>query len=239
MLISVDAFEISNRVMLALATQQANSPTSAAIDWPTVLPVVISIVTVLVPPFFDYLAERRALRDWASILKAIDVYSRWAEIGDLKTVLRLKRFIDILIEQQAKAPSDVWRYAIPVICILIEAALALWVLIRGNLLSAVPVIIAITLMVMMLRRSIAFNNMRKQSLYGIDDMYDELMGKAANTASQIVGYDLVYKTLEKENEMDARMAEIFSSGDPLTRRLYLSALEKERRTHSQDTDEQE
>lgn len=239
MLISVDAFQESNRVILAFAAQQANTPSSVAIDWSTVLPVVASIVTVLVPPLFDYLAERRALRDWTSILKAVDVYSRWAEIGNLKTVLRLKRFIDNSIEQRAKAPSEVWRYAVPVLCILGEATLALWVLIRGNPQLAIPAIIAIALMVTMLRASIVRNNRRKENLYGIDDMYDELVGKAASTASQMVGYDLVYKTLAKENEMDARMAEIFSSGDPLTRRLYLSALEKERRAHSQDTGELE
>ena len=224
--------------LLTVATQRPSTPSSGANDWTSLLSVVVPIITALAPYLFNYLSERRAQRDWNAILRAIDVYMRWAEIGDVKSLLLLQRFINISIEKQASPKRGTGTYVFGALGLIINAYLIVRSITNGKPPLAIPAFVSSILMVLMLvstRRNLAGH---EEAMNDSIAEFNDLLINEARSLRQTVSDDSAFETLEKEREMNARLANLLSPEDPFARRLYRSALDKAGSALRRDADMQ-
>lgn len=212
--------------LLAIAAQQLSTPSSSATDWTSLLSVVVPILTALAPYLFGYLSEKRAQRDWNGIAKAIDVYSRWVEIGDIKAVLLLKRFIDTSIVGLTKPVRNTGIFLFSVAALMGDVLIAVESVLQGNPYQAIPALISLVLISVMLYR--LYRNLEKyeESLNSIAVEYNECVDSMSDCFGRGAVSDAALEALGKESQAALRLADFLSHGDPLRRRFYLSALDK-------------
>ena len=223
----------------ALAAQSQSITSSPGVtDWATIFAVVIPVVTALVPQLFSYLSERRAQRDWNGILKAIDVYNRWAEIGDTKSILLLQQFIDSSIKRQASPRRSTGTYVVGAFGLLGNAYLALSSIANGKPFLAVPACVSFALMMLMLVRLHRGITQYEDEMNGIIAESEGSLEEEVSSLRQAIRGDLTLEALEKEREMNARLANLLSPSDPFARRLYRSALDKAGVTPDRDVEKQ-
>lgn len=212
--------------LLAIATQQSSASLPGAADWTSLFSIAVPILTALVPSLFGYLSERRAQRDWNGILKAIDIYSRWAEIGDIKAVLLLKRFIDTSIVGLTKPVRSAGIFLFGAGALIGDVLIAWSSFSRGNPRQAIPALVSLVLILVMLYR--LYRNLEKyeESLNCIPVEYSECVDSMSDCFGRCGVSDAALEALEKESQAAVRLADSLSHGDPLRRRFYLSALDK-------------